>query len=84
MDEIGEQIWTEARRELERATERFRAFASPHEGYAVLLEEMDELKHEVWKRRVDRAAMAKEAIQVAAMAVRFVRDCCPEICLDSV
>lgn len=60
-------------RELRTALERFKPFNSAHEGYAVLLEEVDELKAEVWKnqKRRDYPAMRKECIQVAAMAVRF-------------
>ena len=51
-------------------------FNSAHEGYAVLLEEMDELKEEVWKKRSirDINRMRKEAVQVAAMALRFLTD----------
>jgi hypothetical protein len=51
---------------------------SLHEGYAILLEEMDELKTEVWKnprKHPDRNERArKEAIQVAAMALRLLHD----------
>jgi hypothetical protein len=50
-----------------------RPFASPHEGYAVLLEEVDELKREVWTDG-SKDRMRAEAIQVAAMALRFVED----------
>ena len=52
--------------------------SSPHEGYAVILEELDELWQEVKasKPGSDRDAMRKEALQVAAMAVRFIQDVC--------
>lgn len=47
---------------------------SAHEGYAVILEELDELWDEVRKHRSleNLAAMRREAIQVAAMAIAFV------------
>lgn len=62
--------------ELAKATAANGAFASAHEGYAIMLEEMDELKGEVWKnnRKRDYGAMRSEAIQVAAMAIRFLVD----------
>jgi NTP pyrophosphatase (non-canonical NTP hydrolase) len=49
---------------------------SAHEAYAVLFEEVDELWDEVKINQKDRdpVAMREEAIQVAAMAVRFIRD----------
>ncbi|MBC9913142.1 hypothetical protein [Chitinophaga varians] len=50
-------------------------FHSPHEGFAVLKEEVDELWDEV-KKDSDRETMKKEAIQVAAMAIRFIRELC--------
>lgn len=68
----------EVTRELCRATELHGPFASSHEGYAVILEELDELWEHVKRRAEDRdlAAMRREAIQVAAMALRFVVDVC--------
>jgi NTP pyrophosphatase (non-canonical NTP hydrolase) len=65
--------------ELGRARSKFGKFASAHEGYAVLLEEVDELWEEVKKnQRVrDVGLMRKEAIQVAAMALRFASDVTP-------
>jgi hypothetical protein len=51
---------------------------SAHEAYAVLLEEVDELWDHVKtsQKKRDIPAMRAEAIQVAAMAVRFIRDVC--------
>ena len=66
------------RLELIRARGLHSEFNSAHEGYAVILEELDELKAEVWKKRQerDRGAMRAEAIQIAAMAVRFALEIC--------
>ncbi|NPV72140.1 MAG: hypothetical protein HPY55_16155 [Firmicutes bacterium] len=52
--------------------------ASAHEGYAVLLEELDELWAEIKQPEGRRNpwAMMREAVQVAAMAVRFIEDVC--------
>lgn len=73
-------IFDEIARELECAREKFPAFHSAHEGYAVLLEEVDELWQEIKvKRALDypqAERMRAEAIQVAAMAVRFIEDVC--------
>ena len=87
----------EAMKELERARAKFGRFNSAHEGYAVLLEEVEELKREVfwgpslfppsvlydsaenYKRlRSDERIrlMRAEAVQVAAMALRFIEDVC--------
>jgi len=60
--------------EAKRAAEKFPAFNSAHEGYAVLLEEVDELWDEVKRHDIDHDAMIAEAIQVGAMALRFVAD----------
>lgn len=51
-------------------------FNSAHEGFAVLKEEVDELWDEVKARDRDMSAMREEAIQVAAMALRFIEDVC--------
>lgn len=64
------------RAELDRATDKFGPMASPHEGYAVILEELDETWDEI--KANDTKKMTKEAIQLAAMAIRFLIDCCPE------
>lgn len=64
--------------ELTLAREAWPPFNSAHEGYAVLLEEMDELWAHVKtnQKRRDLAAMRAEALQVAAMALRFAIDVC--------
>lgn len=64
--------------EVSRAIGAWPTFPTAHHGYAVLLEELDELRAHVWtnQKKRDLDAMRKEAIQVAAMAVRFVYDVC--------
>lgn len=64
--------------ELRAARTKFAPFNSAHEGYAVILEELDELWEEVRKNQKVRSVerMRKEAIQVAAMALRFIEDVC--------
>lgn len=62
--------------ELACATAKFAPMHSAHEGYAVILEELDELKAEVFKSPMHRDPdrIRDEAIQVAAMAIRFLAD----------
>jgi NTP pyrophosphatase (non-canonical NTP hydrolase) len=62
------------RAELERARDKFGSFQSTHEGYAVILEELDELWEAI--RKGGPAQRSDEAAQVAAMAVRFLTDLC--------
>lgn len=63
--------------EYDRAAQAFGPFHSGHEGWAVIHEEMEELWAEV-KRYPEQVkpSMRHEAIQVAAMAIRFLVDCC--------
>lgn len=66
----------EVRNEVLTACVRYPDMQSPHEGYAILHEELDELWDEVKVKQSnhDREKMRKEAKQVAAMAVRFMVD----------
>lgn len=72
MDELNEVIrWVT--QEYTRASYKFGEFNSSHEGYAVLKEEVDEMWDEIKRNDLNRAR--EEAVQVAAMAVRFLMDC---------
>lgn len=72
-DNADESIALEVVEELARARAKFEPFNSAHEGYAVILEEVEELWEEVRKDSSSEKLRA-EAIQVAAMAMRFVLD----------
>jgi NTP pyrophosphatase (non-canonical NTP hydrolase) len=61
-----------ATEEAVRAIKKFKPFNSSHEGFAVLWEEVDELWDAV--KSNDLVAARKEAVQVAAMALRFIAE----------
>lgn len=69
-----EQAVALVRNELALALQKFGAFHSAHEGYAVLLKRWTEVKRR--PEDVDVVRMAREAVQVAAMAIRFLMDVC--------
>lgn len=66
-----------ARLELETALAAHGQFASAHEAYAVLAEELDEFWEHVRKKRSERDphAMQQEAIQIAAMGLKLALWC---------
>lgn len=70
----------EVEKELEFANDNWPPYNSAHEGYAVLKEEVDELWTIVKTKQKNRDLfqMRKEAIQVAAVALRFALDVCNE------
>jgi len=95
------KITKEVLDELESAEEKFGPFNSAHEGYAVILEELDELweavkinpitlpvhssplsiyseEAEAYRHKKHQQMMREEAIQVAAMAIRFVKCICDD------
>ena len=62
--------------ELAAATRKFGPFNNTHESYAVILEELDELWDAVKANDTNQACA--EAVQVGAMAMRFLFDCAPQ------
>lgn len=58
--------------ELDNASHAYGPFNSPHEGYAVILEELDEMWDDIKANRFPDSK--KEAIQVAAMCIRYILD----------
>lgn len=63
--------------EVSRARKKHPAIHSFHEGYAVILEELDEVKEEVWKKSSKRKKknLLAELVQTAAMCQRMAEDC---------
>jgi hypothetical protein len=64
------------RSELLNATRKFGPFNNPHEGYAVILEELDELWDEIKANLGNGHEAFNEARQIAAMALRYMVDLC--------
>lgn len=72
-------VWAEIEAEIFRARQKFPAFHSQHEAYAVILEELDEFWEKVRRDEDGR----DELIQVAAMAVAAYRECYPGATQDA-
>jgi len=82
---IAEQVYDEQKllievtEEFRRATRKYGHFHSGHEGYGVIAEELDELWDDVKESKASIGypeQTRREAIQVAAMAMRFALDLC--------
>ncbi|OEU63369.1 MAG: hypothetical protein BA867_08685 [Desulfobacterales bacterium S5133MH16] len=60
--------------ELESANKKYPSFRSAHEGYAVIKKELDELWDEIKTSKQSQAnlLMVNEAVQVAAMLIKFI------------
>lgn len=63
---VREEYWS--------AVGKFPKFNSAQECFGVLLEEVDELWEVIRKKGHSEAEVREEAIQVAAMALRFLTD----------
>jgi len=77
-NDIIDSIVDEVKMEMKRAVGLHGPMRGPHEGYAVLLEEVDEVWDLVkgYPKRATKAKMRNEMVQVAAMALRFIYDVC--------
>lgn len=73
MQAVDEAL-AKVRAEIERAVRKHRPMNSPHEAYAVIQEEVDELWDDVKADKGREECAMKEAIQIAAMGVRYVTD----------
>jgi hypothetical protein len=76
---IGNRLAEELDDALHKAITKHAPFNTAHEGWAVIFEELDELWDEVraWQPDDHRVVqMRKEAMHVAAMAIRFIKDVC--------
>lgn len=73
-------VLDEVLEEVTIARNQYPPLNSGHEGLGVLREEYKELEQHVFMKQKDRdlAAMRREAIQVAAVAVRFALELCDE------
>jgi hypothetical protein len=78
IDEKARRIALEIAAEYTRARIIHPPMHSPHEGYAVILEEVDELKKLVWQYSSNnsglfiKAQMREECLHIAAMALSFI------------
>lgn len=70
------RLAAEALSELDRADAKHGPMLEPVEGLYTLRCEVMELAREVHRAHRDPEALRKEAVQVAAMAIKFLRDCC--------
>jgi hypothetical protein len=78
---VADQIALEIAESYRKARAKHAPMRGAHEGYAVLLEEVDELGDEVKRWQPDAPnhdAMRKEALHVAAMALAFLIEVAPK------
>lgn len=69
--EFGDMVESE----LDRARDKHSTdMVSAHEGLAVILEEFEEFKAEVFRQKVDQEALIAELVSTAAMCRRMYED----------
>lgn len=57
--------------EFAYASQKHKKFTSYHEGLAVIWEEFEELKQEIFKKKPDEDNLNSELVQIAAMCLKF-------------
>lgn len=75
-DPLLDAIFNDLRRELGAAIAKHASMHSPHEGHSVIREELEELWEHVRADTGQGALARKEALQVAAMGIRYAYDLC--------
>lgn len=73
MPMTNDAVLLEVREQVDHATHRYGSFASTHEAYGVLAEEVAELLTAIRANALESVRM--EAIQVAAVALRLAYHC---------
>ncbi|MFP1646140.1 hypothetical protein [Pontitalea aquivivens] len=73
-----EQLALEVVAELERAESTHAPMHSPHEGWSVIWEELEELREHVRADTGRSRAARKEALQIAAMGMRYALNLCDQ------
>ena len=73
-----ESLLTEILDELQKGDNKYSPHAGPKRGFGVLRAELQELKTELDAEDYRPEAVHQEAVQVAAMAIKFLRDCSPK------
>lgn len=69
-----EDVFGQIQIELEKVKKKHKPFNSPHEGWAIMLEEVDELWEHVRANTGRGVEAKKEAIQIAVAAIRYITD----------
>jgi hypothetical protein len=71
-------VITEVQDALRKAIAKHPSFPSLHHAISVIDEEFIELKTEAYRQHVDGDRLRKEALHVAAMAIRLILDLDPQ------
>lgn len=79
----NEKAFKLVREELDRASMNHIKMHSTHEGYAIIKEELDELWDEIKDNNGSSHRGVSEAVQTAAMAIRYLIDLCNDTEADN-